>query len=188
MNSSATLGPSHKLHIGLAEQGKLHALKNNHTEALRHYREAIRLAVSTNAPEIFFRHYSQCVLESLELTATYQDVIDYCEKAHQHYQNLEETNELIKKDWASALERLGVNYWKQGDPSLATHWLSLALATFNELPLTKELLQWLARGFSADKARIEALQKKHHYFVVRKELTNAEVAIPIEKLGAMVGP
>ena len=53
------------MHLGIAEAGKVHALAGRHPEALRHYREAIRLAVSSKAPEIFFRHYSQCVLESL---------------------------------------------------------------------------------------------------------------------------
>lgn len=55
MNTSA----SHTVHLSIAETGKLFALKNNHVQALKHYREAIQLAVSSKAPEVFFRHYTQ---------------------------------------------------------------------------------------------------------------------------------
>lgn len=179
---------AHRLHMGLAEQGKLHALGNRHELALKHYREALRLAVSAKAPEVFFRHYTQCVIESLELTGSFAEVIDFGLKADAHYQTLKNPSDLVKKDWASALERLGANYWKQGARSEAEQWLTRALTIFPDLPLARELLQWLARGFSADKMRIEQLQKKHRNFVVRADQVRADIAIPIEALGAFAGP
>lgn len=178
----------HSLHMGIAEQGKLLALKHNHGEALRHYREAIRLAISIKAPEVFFRHYTQCVLESLELTGSYREVIEFCEKADNHYQTLDLSTQLVKKDWGSARERCGVNYWKAGDTALARERFEQALALSDQLPLAVELLGWLRRGLSADANRIVALQKKHRYFVVRTDQVNSNIAIPIEKLGAMASP
>ena len=56
----------HILHLSVAEHGKLCLLRGDVSEALRHFREAIRISVSAQAPEVFFRHYSQCVLEALE--------------------------------------------------------------------------------------------------------------------------
>ena len=65
----------HEIHLSIAENGKLQALKGNHEAALKGYREAIQLAVSSKAPEVFFRHYTQCVLESLELTGSYDEIV-----------------------------------------------------------------------------------------------------------------
>lgn len=48
----------HILHLSLAEHGKLCLLRGDGNEALR-------LCASARAPEVFFRHYTQCVLEAL---------------------------------------------------------------------------------------------------------------------------
>lgn len=53
----------HQLHAGVAEGGKLLALKGQHREALVCYREALRMARSVNAPQVFARHYLHCVLD-----------------------------------------------------------------------------------------------------------------------------
>src|SRR6187455_1774220 len=68
-------------HLAIAEQGKVYALAGQHALALAYYREAIRLTVQSGEPEIVFRHYLECVLESLEKMGAYRDVLDYCEKA-----------------------------------------------------------------------------------------------------------
>ena len=94
------------MHLGIAEAGKVHALAGRHSEALRHYREAIRLAVAAKAPEIFFRHYSQCVLESLEKSGGDADIIAYCEAAETHYASLDADTPLHRKDRGATLERL----------------------------------------------------------------------------------
>ena len=67
----------HAMHLALAESGREKALRHEHTEALRLYREAMKLAVAAGAPEVFFRYYTQCVLESLERTASYDEVIAF---------------------------------------------------------------------------------------------------------------
>jgi tetratricopeptide (TPR) repeat protein len=33
----------YKLHLGIAEKGKMYAVEGNHKEALRHYKEAIKM-------------------------------------------------------------------------------------------------------------------------------------------------
>ncbi|WVM91801.1 hypothetical protein ULG90_18100 [Halopseudomonas pachastrellae] len=45
---------AHQLHLGIAEQGKVLALAGRHADALQHYQEALRMAVSSRAPEVFF--------------------------------------------------------------------------------------------------------------------------------------
>ena len=64
----------HRLHLGIAEAGKLLAIKGRHREALHRYREALRLAHSARAPQLFGRHYLQCVLESLEHLSDHPNV------------------------------------------------------------------------------------------------------------------
>ena len=105
---------THSAHLSIAEAGKVLALKGNHEEALRHYREAIRIAVSTKSPEIFFRHYTQCVLESLEHSGSHEEVNEYCRSADEHYRNLDISLPIIRRDHASTLERWGINLLKAG--------------------------------------------------------------------------
>lgn len=174
----------HEMHFSIAEYGKVMALKGRHDEALRHYREAIRMAVSCKAPEVFFRHYTQCVLESLELTDSYREVMDFCQNADAHHQSLNSDLQLHKKDRGSVLERWGINALKSGDRDLALEKLRAAIECAGKgiLPLAEELLHWLQRGLSVDKSRLLALQKKHKYFVVRPEQVDQAQARSLESI------
>ncbi|AJQ97764.1 hypothetical protein [Gynuella sunshinyii] len=182
--SSATDSAVHVLHLSIAEHGKLLALKHQHKDALRHYQEAIRMAVSIRAPEIFFRHYTQCVLESLEKTESYQEVIEFCRNADQHYQRISAKIPLHKKDHASVLERQAVNELKAGDETSARVSLLRALEIGGKgvLPLSEELLSWLQRNLTVSLSRLQALQEKHHYFVVRRDQVNPQKARSLESL------
>lgn len=174
MNASTT----HTMHLSIAEKGKLKALKGNHKEALKYYREALRLAVSSRAPEIFFRHYTQCVLESLELTGSYDEIIEYCINADAHYASLNLNSSIHRRDRGSILERQGLVQLKKGDIDNARLALQQAREIAGEkvLPVTEEVLNWLKRGFSVDASRILGSQRKHHYFVVRAEQVSRERA------------
>ncbi len=178
----------HELHLSIAETGKLFALKGQHSEALRHYREALRLAVSSKAPEVFFRHYTQCVLESLELTDAYAEIIQFCTDADAHYKSLNLKSSLHCRDHASVIERLGLVQLKSGMIDAARHTLERArdLTEDGVLPVTEEVLGWLGRGFSIDTARILQSQRRHHYFVVRKEQVDGKRAKPLSS--AKQGP
>ncbi|MCC6186253.1 MAG: hypothetical protein IT256_03790, partial [Chitinophagaceae bacterium] len=71
---------TYSLHLGIAEKGKMYAVAANYKEALRHYKEAIKMTQNQANGELFFQHYMQCTMEALELMKAYDDVINYCEK------------------------------------------------------------------------------------------------------------
>lgn len=173
-----TIENVHIMHLGLAEQGKIHALKNEHQEALKHYREAIKIAVSLKAPEVFFRHYTQCVVESLERKGSYDEAIQFYQAAHEHYTAQEVSSNLHNKDHADILQKLGCTLLKKGAIDEAKNAFNLAIRTAGEadVSLSKELLGWLQRGYSINLSRIEQLQTKHHYFVVRQGQVNEKIA------------
>lgn len=175
------------LHLGIAEQGKLHAVAGDHDEALRHYREAIRLAVGSGAPEVCFRHYTQCVLESLEHMGAWGEILAFCERVRAHYAANPPPHELACLDLASTHEREGVVLLKRGDAAAAKASLALAVehAGPGRLPLSDELLGWLRRGMQIDARRIEQQQRRHRYFIVEREAIRPERAIRLPKaLGA----
>lgn len=168
----------HELHIGVAEAGKLATLRGDHDEALRHYREAIRVAVSAKAPEVFFRHYTQCTLESLELTGDYAEIIEFCERADAHYRAIGTATPFQRRDRGSILERLGIVRLKSGDVEAARSALAAALdvAGPDTLPIAKTVHGWLSRGLSPDLRRLTDLQKRYNYFSVRDGQVDASRA------------
>lgn len=173
----------HAIHLGIAENGKLLALKNDHAEALRHYREAIRLAVSGKAPEVFFRHYTQCVLESLEALESYGEVLQFCTDADAHYSKLEVTDDLRRRDHGSILERAGVVHLKAGDIDRGREKLEAAVETAGAgtLPLAEEVLGWLTRGYTVDLKNLRAAQTRHGQTIVRKDKVNRTIARALPK-------
>ena len=174
---------AHGVHLGIAEYGKVRALKGDHDEALRHYREALRLAVSSRAPEVFFRHYTQCVMESLELSGSYREVIRFCEEADAHYQSLGLESAIYRRDHGSILERLGVVRLKAGDIDPGREALARAVDTTGKgvLPLAEEVLGWLSRGYAVETARLYRSQLRHGYFIVRRDRVDPARARPLPK-------
>lgn len=181
---------SHGLHLAIAETGKLMALKGRHTDALQHYREALRLAVSSKAPEVFFRHYTQCVLESLELTGAYDEIIRFCIDADIHYASLGLSSSLHRRDHGSVLERLGLAQLKNDNLEAGRESLEKAreVAGDGVLPITEEVLGWLKRGFRVDINRILGSQRKHKYFVVRSGQVDRKRAQPLSILQNTAAP
>jgi len=171
----------HALHIGIAEAGKLRALAGDHTDALRHYREALRLAQSARAPEVFFRHYTQCVLESLERTGAHGEVIAFCEQALAHYDAQGATLAVHRRDKAALLERLALNRIKagQGDAAQAPLDAAVTLAAAADLPVARTVRDWLRRGMRPDPRRISELQAKHGYFAVTADRVEPDRAIAL---------
>ena len=168
----------HILHLSLAEHGKLCLLRRDFAEALRHFREAIRLCVSARAPEVFFRHYTQCVLETLEKAGDYAQVADYCRKADAHYAAAGLTTALHRKDHGAILERLGIMEMRQGQPREAAATLARAVtrAGAGVLPLAEQLAGWLRRGLATPGDRLMQLQIRHGYYSVRGDTVNAAIA------------
>lgn len=186
MSESQNKNAAHEIHLSIAEAGKVFALKGKHDEALRHYREALKLATSAKAPEVFFRHYTQCVLESLELSGSYDEIIQFCQDADQHYASLALANSsLHQRDHGTFLERLGLVQVKSGDVDGGRESLLKAIETAGKgkLPVSEEVLGWLQRGYSLDAARITQSQRRHKYFVVRPEQVDESRAKPLAPQG-----
>jgi len=168
---------THSLHLSLAEHGKLCLLKGDVSEALRHFREALRLSVSARAPEVFFRHYTQCVLEALELGGHHAEVVAVCREADAHYArvlpSLDATpspeTTILRKDHGSMLERLGLALLQQGDSTGARETLGRAIEVAGKgvLPLAEAILDWLRRGLTVTTERLRQMQSKHRYFTIR---------------------
>ena len=182
---------AHIMHLGIAEQGKILLLDGDHDEALRHFREAIRIAVSARAPEVFFRHYTQCVLEALELAGHYEEVIAFCEEADAHYAGLDASLAIQAKDHGAILERQAVALISAGRADEAAPILKRAIETAGArvLPLAESLLAWLTRGYSVPGPQLRQAQKRHNYFVVRKDTLQRDIARPLpESSGAAAMP
>ncbi|MEM8553455.1 MAG: peptidylprolyl isomerase [Pseudomonadota bacterium] len=187
MNETATAKPKdaaqHHLHLSIAEQGKIHAVEGNHPEALRHYREALRMAVAAGAPEVFFRHYTQCVMESLELLGSYDEVDEFLARADAHYREANVQLSIQRRDHGSILEQRGALALKRGDAAAAKEHLSEAveIAGKGALPLADELNGWLARGYAVDAGRVTESQRRHGTFVVRADKINRAIARPLPR-------
>jgi tetratricopeptide (TPR) repeat protein len=182
------VGPSvEQLCLGIAEQGKIYALKGQHREALRHYREALRLAVSCRNNELFFHHCTQCIMESLELSGAHESVADYCIRAEEHLARAEIGDPLVNRHRGANLERLALARLQAGDSEEARELLAMAVETAGKgaLPLSESLLGWLRRGFSIGEGRLRSAQRQHRYFVVREDLVDPSLAIGLpEGVGA----
>jgi tetratricopeptide (TPR) repeat protein len=173
------------MHMGLAEQGKLHALAAEHKLAMLYYREAIRMATSQGAPEVFFRHYLECLLESLERTGAWREVVVYCDRALEHHATLKpvdaEQAAFIRYDQAHLQQRRGAVLYKLGLNDAAREALqaafSLARAGGFQLPLAEALYNWVVRGYRTDERRIVAEQERFQYFSVRPDTVDPSKAI-----------
>jgi tetratricopeptide (TPR) repeat protein len=171
------------LHAGVAEHGKVCALRDDHVSALMHYREAMSMAVRQKAPEVVFRHYLECALESLEHMGAYRELLEYCDRAIEHYRLHPPESPLARFDLASIHQRRGVALLKQGERDAAARALEAALATARtaeaRLTLAETLLRWLRAQLTVSVDRIGAEQVRHHYFSVRKETVIPSRAVPL---------
>ncbi len=172
-----------KLHMGIATRGKLYALEGNHARAMQYYRVAIRVTVQHKEPEVFFRHYLDCVMESLELTGAYDDVLAYCDKAIELYTVNPPPNQLAKMDLATIYLRRGSVLLKRKDVAGARVAMQLAVDTAKSaggrLKLAETVLRWLTSGFSVDSARLVAEQKRGGYFSVQRDKVDPSRAIEL---------
>jgi tetratricopeptide (TPR) repeat protein len=177
------------LHMGIAMRGKLYALEGNHAKALQYYRIAIRMAVNAKEPEIFFRHYLDCVMESLELTGAYDEVLAYCDKAIEHYGANPPPNPLAKMDLATIHLRRTSILLKKQDKKEARASVKRAVDTARsaggKIGLAETILRWLDAGFSIDTARLLAEQKRGGYFCVQREKVDPNHAIELSETELM---
>lgn len=190
MSTEQSADPGVIIHMGIAEQGKLHALDGDHRMALVYYREAMRLATAKQAPELFFRHYLECMLESLERSGAYEEVLSYCERAFTHHRSLRpnspEQAAFAALDLASTHQRKGVILLKQGKNDDARDALRLAVEHAKRhslsLPLAEAVYGWLARGFRVDAQRLEQELQAKGYYSVTRDTVQPERAVKLPDL------
>jgi len=171
------------LHMGVAEQGKVHALRGDHVAALMHYREAMAIAAREQAPPLVLRHYVECALESLEHMGAYDEVLAYCERAVEHYRVHPPESRLARLDLATIHQRRGVALLKQGDRDDAERALALACAEASEaearLPLADALLRWLRAQLTITPQRLAAELARHNYCSVREDTVTPDRAVSL---------
>lgn len=171
------------LHAGVAEHGKVCALRGDHVSALRHYREAMSMAIRQQAPEVVLRHYLECSLESLEQMGAHGEVLAYCDRAIAHYGEHPPANALTHFDLATIHQRRGVALLKQGDRDGATQAFETAGETARltqaALPLAETLLRWLRAQLTISPERLAAEQARHHYCSVRQDTVRPSRAMPL---------
>jgi len=180
-----------QLHLGVAEQGKLHALAGEHRLALLYYREAMRMCMADKAPEVLFRHYLECSIESLELTESYPEVVDYCDRALALYAETPPPNEIARRDLAAIHERRGLVLAKMGRKEAAREALEKAKGEAGQigvkLPIADTVSRWIASGLHIQPARVTAEQKRHGFFLIREDTVEPGRAIrlPDEHLATL---
>ena len=174
------------LHFNIAEQGKLLAIQGNHKEALRHYKEALRMSQKVPQADIFFQHYSQCAMESLEKMESYHEVINFCDKCIDFMETKKDLRDqpIFMKYLASLWERKGIQHLFLQENQEGIEAFEEAIATIkpHKLPLTQELHNWCKRGYTITKQQIESLLKKHQYYSVRKEKVNSQLAVELPEM------
>jgi tetratricopeptide (TPR) repeat protein len=179
-----------RLHMGIAEQGKVYALQGNHSMALKYYRYAMHMTVQAGDPEVFFRHYLECVIESLEHTGSLSEVLAYCEKAIHFYEEHPPPNPLAVRDLASLHERRGIVLLKLQDGDGARLALRSALDIARKagqtMPLSATLSRWVESGMHVDAPRLLAEQRRAGYFSVRSDTVNAKRAIKLPNEAALM--
>ena len=170
----------YNLHLGIAEKGKIYAVQGNHKEALRHYKEAIKMTQGQEMGETFFQHYMQCALESFELMGAYDDVINYCEK-FMELLNTKEDSELISKYKTETWLRMAIQYIYKDDAETAREYL-MAIekeAGRGKLKMADTLLNWINRKYQITKKQILDLQNDNKYYIVNKNNLKPEIAIEL---------
>lgn len=157
----------------LIEQGKKLHLKKKYPEALELYREALRQAQFQGASLITLRHYSECIIESLELMGEYEAVIACCNEAIDYYQSNPPQSDLALRDFAALYERKAMVSAKSTDWSAAgeatKEGLQIANSAGFEMPLLSKLSGWIKSRYYLAVDRIEKEQRAAGYFAVREE-------------------
>ena len=178
------------LHFGVAEHGKVCALRGDHVTALMHYREAMGMAARQQAPEVVLRHYLECALESLEHMEAYDELLTYCDRAVDHYREHPPQSPLAGFDLASIHQRRGVALLKQGHREEAARAFDTACAAAHSveasLPLADTLRRWLRAQLTITPERLAAEQARHKYLSVRVDTVRPSRAVPLQARPAAV--
>ncbi|MBX2840126.1 MAG: hypothetical protein KTR26_00030 [Flammeovirgaceae bacterium] len=167
MNSLVGKSIGWRTHEAIAEQGKIYVVERNNILAIKYFKYAMEMVIQTNDQDVFLRHYVGYLLEALELSGAYQDVLDYCninlkKLGNKPPENLEEIR--IK---ALLLQRKGIILLKMQNEIEAIKAFKEAENLLNnnpELVLTQSLLFLISSGLKLNLDRILAEQERTSYF------------------------
>lgn len=171
-------------HICIAEQGKILQTEGQYAEALRYYKEALKMSQHLSGSDVFFQHYSQCIMECLELSQAYEEVIAYCDKYIQFVEDLDKATAYSNNLRVALYERKAIQYLFLGNTDAAHDIITTLTEVQSQpkaYPISTELHNWIKRGFTIEPRQIKALQKKHNYFIVRKDKINSAIAMKLPK-------
>lgn len=141
------------------------------------------MAVESGGREVFFRHYMECSLESLEHMGAHAELLEYADRAIAHYQSKPPAHDVARIDLATVWERRGIALVKMGRPEEARaafeRALHLAGPDHGRLVMAPTLSRWLATGLHVDAARVLVEQQHRKYFIVRSDNVRRDMAIPM---------
>tara|TARA_R110001583_G_scaffold16561_17_gene67908 strand:- start:3803 stop:4339 length:537 start_codon:yes stop_codon:yes gene_type:complete len=69
------------LHLGICESGKILHIAGRFDEALEKYRNAMMMSASQRAPQVFARHYVDCILDCLQHAKRFDVAIELLDQA-----------------------------------------------------------------------------------------------------------
>lgn len=181
------MNQNNALPVGLAEQAKIHHLAGQSTRALLYLREAMNRTGREGSGALLARYYSQLSLEILEQEGHYADVIDYCQRAIDHYSAEPPRSDIARKDLAENWQRSGICQLRRGEHEAACQAFRQALAVASEapLPLARKLLEWTQRRLQINEHQLERLLQQHRYYSIRKDTTEPERALKLPQLEAV---
>ncbi|UZR95672.1 hypothetical protein [Chondrinema litorale] len=169
------------VHQSFTEQGKIYFLEEKFELALKYFNYSLELAVQTDSPEFFVKHYLECLLEALEMIGNFEPVISYCDRFIGLIED-EMTNEAEQTFYLALLyQKRGIVLIKSGKADLGKSNLENAvqIAENNNFPLllSENILFLLNSGITPDQHKIVQEQVQAGYFVINSETVNKEIAM-----------
>lgn len=171
-------GSPHLRHLAIAEKGKLAALSGDHGRALELYRTALRLASEMSAPTPFARHYTDCILESLEREGRHADALALTVAACEELERRGAESHLQRRDHATLTLRRAVLLLFLGREDEADHHLeqAVSIAHPGQLALAAELQAWRRRALTITAQTLADALTRHGYYTVRRARVRPDLA------------
>lgn len=163
------------IHLQIAEAGKQHTLKGNHSAALERYRQALRLALQQKETSpIFLYHYTECILDALEAAGEAKQALALTECALAEQQAT--TGDLVQRVQANLLERRVVLLFALGQEQAADTALAEALPLGG--PILIALQSARRRRFTITSDWLAGMRRQHGRSVVNSQtLRHADAAV-----------
>lgn len=171
-------GSPHLRHLAIAEKGKLAALAGDHGRALELYRLALRMAGEVAAPTPFARHYTDCILESLEREGRHADALALVEAACAELEARAFLTTLQRQDHAALSLRRAILllFLERGEEADRQLSLACELARPAQLALAEQLQDWRARALTITAQTLTDALTRHGYYTVRRDRVRSDLA------------